>query len=93
MLHLIAYDVSNPKRLRQVAKICEDYGVRIEYSVFECHLTENYFKYVWQLLDATIDKSEDSLISYSLCSECEKKINSSGIIKREKAPDNSLFIL
>ncbi len=38
MLTVIAYDITDQRRLRQIAKICEDYGVRVEYSVFECRL-------------------------------------------------------
>ena len=40
MLHLIAYDIGHPRRLRRVAKICANYGVRMEKSVFECDLTD-----------------------------------------------------
>ena len=40
MLVLITYDVSfedggGEKRLRHIAKICLDYGIRVQYSVFE----------------------------------------------------------
>jgi hypothetical protein len=38
MLHLVAYDISDPKRLSRVARVCKDYGIRVEYSVFECDL-------------------------------------------------------
>ena len=41
MFVLITYDVSTEdtagkKRLRRVAKICMNYGVRVQNSVFEC---------------------------------------------------------
>ena len=41
MLVLVTYDVrtenkAGQKRLRDVAKICENYGQRVQYSVFEC---------------------------------------------------------
>ena len=36
--HLFAYDVREAKRLRQVAKILEGYGTRIQYSIFRCRL-------------------------------------------------------
>ena len=41
MLVLITYDISfsdtaGAKRLRQIAEHCQDYGVRVQYSVFEC---------------------------------------------------------
>ena len=36
--HLVTYDVRDPKRLRQVAKVLESYGSRLQYSVFRCRL-------------------------------------------------------
>ena len=47
MLTLVAYDVSDPKRLRSVARVCEDYGVRVQYSIFECYLEEAEFQDFW----------------------------------------------
>ncbi len=37
--YLVAYDISNPKRLRKVARTCEDFGLRKQFSVFFCQLT------------------------------------------------------
>ncbi len=44
MLMLITYDISfddpnGQARLRSIAKHCLDYGVRAQYSVFECDVT------------------------------------------------------
>ena len=40
MFVLVSYDVktdkTGPKRLRRVAKVCKDYGQRVQYSIFEC---------------------------------------------------------
>jgi CRISPR-associated protein Cas2 len=43
MMVLITYDVSfdsedGKTRLRRIAKICQDYGTRVQYSVFECDI-------------------------------------------------------
>ena len=37
--YLVAYDISDPKRLRKVATVCEDFGYRKQYSVFLCRLS------------------------------------------------------
>lgn len=37
--YLIAYDISDPRRLRRVIKVMESYGERLQYSVFLCDLT------------------------------------------------------
>mgnify|MGYP001408461485 CR=1 FL=1 len=36
--YLVSYDISHPKRLRRVARAMEGFGVRLQYSVFECAL-------------------------------------------------------
>jgi CRISPR associated protein Cas2 len=32
------------RRLRRVARVCEDYGQRVQYSVFECRLDDTLFE-------------------------------------------------
>ncbi len=66
MLTLVAYDISNPKRLARVARVCEDYGVRVQYSVFECRLDENEFTNFWIRLLEEIDEHEDRLVAYKI---------------------------
>lgn len=85
MLHLIAYDVRNPRRLRKVAKVCEDFGVRVEYSVFECDLDEDDFSRLWEGLMNVIDEDEDSILAYRICGACVQRIQSMGdVVRPEK---------
>ncbi len=37
--YLVCYDICDDKRLRRVADLCSDFGVRLQYSVFECDLS------------------------------------------------------
>ncbi|EKD27916.1 MAG: hypothetical protein ACD_79C00497G0002 [uncultured bacterium] len=82
MIFIVAYDISHPKRLRKVAKTCEDYGVRVEYSIFECDLKEEMFSQMWTELYDLIDEDEDSLLAYRICKNCVEKIKSVGKVKR-----------
>jgi CRISPR-associated protein Cas2 len=66
MLTLIAYDVAEARRLRRVAEVCEDFGIRVQYSVFECHLDEPGFNSLWLVLLGEIDETEDRLVAYRL---------------------------
>lgn len=71
MLILITYDVdtisvSGQKRLRQVAKICKNYGQRVQNSVFECEVTESQFVGIKHLLSSVIDIELDSIRIYRL---------------------------
>jgi CRISPR-associated protein Cas2 len=87
MLYLIAYDISTidktgQRRLRQVAKTCENYGIRVEKSVFECDLKEEVFAAFWDSLNKIIDPDEDSLIAYRICRSCVKDVLSAGALYR-----------
>jgi len=82
MLHLVAYDVRDPRRLRHVAKICLNYGIRVEYSVFECDLTEDLFKKLWHDLHSVVDPDEDAILAYKICGSCVQRIQSMGAVER-----------
>ena len=84
MLRLVAYDVTDARRLCKVSAICKDYGLRIEYSVFECDLDERVFQEFWERLLKQIDPKEDRLISYRICAGCVADIRSAGVVARPR---------
>ena len=84
MLRLVAYDVADARSLRKVSAICKDYGLRIEYSVFECDLEERVFQEFWERLLKQIDPKEDRLISYRICAGCVADIRSAGVVERPR---------
>ncbi|MEA2012779.1 MAG: CRISPR-associated endonuclease Cas2 [Verrucomicrobiota bacterium] len=86
MLFLVAYDIRDPKRLRQTAKICENYGLRVECSVFECDLDEKKIHNFWQELKRTIDEEDDAILAYRICRKCIQKIESMGTVIRPCKP-------
>ncbi|MCF7853643.1 MAG: CRISPR-associated endonuclease Cas2 [Candidatus Pacebacteria bacterium] len=88
MLYLIAYDISSPARLRRVAKTCEQYGARIEKSVFECDLAPERFDKLWARLQKLVAEDEDALVAYRICKSCAAKIESAGALRR---PDQRLM--
>ena len=68
---LITYDVetlttSGARRLRRVAKECQNYGQRVQDSVFECVLTEAQFAVLRDKLFSLIDDEKDSFRFYFL---------------------------
>jgi CRISPR-associated protein Cas2 len=79
MLTLVAYDVTDPKRLHRVAKVCEDWGMRIQYSVFECRLEATAFDRFWAELCSAIDPRTDRLTAFKICSRCAREIRSQGL--------------
>lgn len=71
MYVLITYDVdtisvTGQKRLRKVAKVCKDYGQRVQNSVFECEVTDAQFTVLKSRIDSIIDKKLDSIRFYYL---------------------------
>ncbi len=78
MLTLLAYDIGDPKRLARVARVCEDFGVRVQYSVFECRLDENEFTEFWLKLLEIIDDDEDRLVAYKIDARSAKETHTAG---------------
>ncbi len=77
MLILITYDVNTEtaegrKRLRHVAKACEDYGQRVQNSVFECVADAGLFLKIKDRLVKLIDPEKDSLRFYTLGNDRRK---------------------
>jgi CRISPR-associated protein Cas2 len=80
MLILIAYDITDPKRLHRVAKLCEDYGVRVQLSVFECRLEAARFEFFWEDLTKLLDPATDRAVAYPICTLCSGKIRDAGVM-------------
>jgi CRISPR-associated protein Cas2 len=83
MMVLITYDVSvvtesGKRRLRHVAKACQDYGQRVQNSVFECVLTESQFVLLRSIITDAIDPEEDSVRFYFLGKNWPHRIESIG---------------
>lgn len=67
---LVAYDVSDPDRLRQTAHVLEDYGERLQQSVFACALRPDDADELLEEVRECIDATADRLIVLPLCDRC-----------------------
>lgn len=79
MFVLITYDVNitspnGARRLRNVAKECQNYGKRVQNSVFECILTEVQLITLKNSLEGFIDSTEDSVRFYILGNNWKRKV-------------------
>ena len=63
---LVCYDISSDKRRDKVAKSCESYGARIQFSVFECPLDELRLQKLKGQLEELINRDEDQVIFVTL---------------------------
>ncbi len=93
MMMLVSYDVARDehgaKRLRHVAKILENYGQRVQYSVFECLVEPAQWVELKQKLLNEINPEYDSLRFYSLGANWQRKVEHVG----QKEPINPQGIL
>ena len=83
MMVLITYDVdtiseTGAKRLRKVSKVCQDYGQRVQNSVFECRLTEAQFVIVKNKIENIINLELDSVRFYFLGNNWPNRIEMIG---------------
>jgi len=83
MLILVTYDVSTEtregrRRLRRVAKICLNYGQRVQKSVFECRVDQAQMETLEQNLLDEINEAEDNLRLYRLHEPLKKNVKEYG---------------
>jgi CRISPR-associated protein Cas2 len=83
MMVLVSYDVATSddggqRRLRRVAKICKNYGQRVQYSIFECIVDPAQWTLLRKQLEDQIDPSKDSLRYYFLGANWQKRVEHTG---------------
>lgn len=76
--YLVCYDISDQKRLRKVATVCEDFGLRKQYSVFLCRLSTTDFVRLRSRLYDVIDLDADQVLFIPLCPRCVNAIEALG---------------
>jgi CRISPR-associated protein Cas2 len=96
MLVVVAYDVNTEseegrKRLRRVARVCEDCGQRVQNSVFECLVDAARWTRVRARLIAEISEARDSLRFYFLGDNWKGRIEHVGA-KASYDPQGALIV-
>lgn len=86
MMVVVSYDVSTKsksgkKRLKKVAEVCLNYGIRAQYSVFECVVDPAQWETFKDQLLSIFNKDEDSLRFYYLGANWQNRIEQFGISK------------
>ena len=79
MLILVAYDVPDDKRRTKLAHSLKDFGERVQYSVFECHLDDAELDVMRKRLLKLTDPKDDSVRIYRLCAACAEHIETHGL--------------
>ncbi len=89
-LYLVAYDISNNKRRKKLAEKLENYGVRINLSVFECTFTPAQLKEITKFIKNNINRKTDTVKIYYLSQKCYTKSFTIG--KKTPPPDLTYFL-
>lgn len=94
MMVLVTYDVNTTakgrKRLRHVAKLCVDYGQRVQNSVFECSVAPAEFVEIKSKLLDIIDPDSDSIRFYFLGKNWQNRVETIG---RDTSYDPDIGVL
>jgi CRISPR-associated protein Cas2 len=86
MMVLVSYDVNTSdsdgaKRLRHVARICKNYGIRVQMSVFECQITPAQRVEMEDEIRKVIDENQDSVRIYDMGNNVGSHITHIGVKK------------
>ncbi len=86
MLVLITYDIStlevaDRRRLRKVAEACQNYGQRVQKSVFECQVGQKEWVLLRTDLLSLFESAKDSLRFYFLDEAAVQRIEHHGLKK------------
>ena len=84
---VVCYDISDDQRRSRVADVLENYGVRVQYSVFECNLTDDELSKLKSTVESLIMESDDHVRYYSLCGKDRRRIHVDGRGQVSKDPD------
>ncbi len=71
---MICFDIRDEKRLKKVSDTLENYGCRVQRSVFECHLENDELASLKAKVKRVIEPNEDQVRYYVLCPRDMKKI-------------------
>ncbi len=73
-LYIVCFDISDKRRLRAVSRTLEDFGTRVQYSLFECYLDKDERKTLEKKITTLINPAEDHVRYYPLCPKDQKGI-------------------
>ena len=78
MYIVVSYDISEDNRRTKVHKILKSYGQWVQFSVFECSLTQTQYAKLRLRLSKVIKPDRDNIRFYFLCACCQGKVERIG---------------
>jgi CRISPR-associated protein Cas2 len=90
MFVVVTYDISEDKRRTKIHDILKSYGQWMQYSVFECDLSQTEYAKLRHRLSKLIAPETDSIRFYFLCRCCQEKVERIG---GEAVRDDTIFLV
>ena len=86
-LIVVSYDIPDDRRRLRLANALKDFGVRVQYSVFECHLQPDELEKLRQRLEPLVAPQADNVRLYRFCQDCGTKLETFGTGRPTEEPD------
>lgn len=82
MRYAVCYDSTDDGRRTKLVKVLDDYGYRVQRSVFEFELDAETLEQILERLRDVVEPASDSVIVYRLCGACEEAVQVFGVDRR-----------
>lgn len=79
MFVVVSYDIVDDKVRAKTAKLINNFGERVQKSVFECRINDRLYLKMKNGIEKLINWEEDSVRYYVLCASCVKNVEISGL--------------
>ena len=91
VFYVICFDVHDAKRLRKISNEMENFGTRVQRSVFECHLEASQLQELQRRLGDWMESAEDQVRYYRLCGKYKQYIVIDGAGLLSTDPDYNML--
>lgn len=81
MFVLISYDISDNRRRKHIHKALKSFGQWVQYSVFECELSEKDYIRLRDRLEQLLHPREDNIRFYRMCRPCGESVERIGGVR------------
>ncbi|WP_286819517.1 CRISPR-associated endonuclease Cas2 [Desulfobacter sp. UBA2225] len=79
IFYVVAYDVKSDKKRKKISELLEEWGVRVNFSVFECEIPRKALSPLKKKIEALINPKSDSVLYYPLCLNCRSQSERCGM--------------
>ncbi len=90
---LAVYDVADNRRRLRLAGVLDDFGDRVQNSVFEMLLEQDELPLVKERIAEAINPLEDKVRLYPLCDACGKKVVDFGPFERKAFDEPEVIVV